>query len=585
MAKTLKDVYQEKSSKLLDGVAYWGAFYRANPQRFVLEYLNIHLKCFQKILIYMMMASTNFMYIASRGSGKTWLTSLYCVVRCILYPGTKICIASSVKEQAIECIQKIQEDFMKLHDWGSANLRNEIEEISDSVNGAHCDFKNGSWIKVVVSKDSARHNRANIIIVDEFRMVPLDIINTVLRKFLTAERMPGYLKDPKYAHLKERNCEIYMSSAWYKSHWSYKKLQAYFINLLNPEKRYFMCGLPYQLAIKEGLLSREQVEDEMSEEDFDEISWSMEMDALFYGESNSSFFKYDDINARRKIKKAFYPLEVYKNHNLKPPELMLNERRILSVDVALMSSKRNKNDNTAIFINSAVASEHGNYISNFVYGETHEGKTTNELGLIIMRTYYQYNCTDLVLDTNGVGMGIYDFLIMPQYDPDYGVTYEPLNCCNNDVMADRCKHKNADRAIWSIKANADFNSKCATAFRLGFQNGTINLLINEFEGEEYIHSIRGFGKMSAKEKAMLKMPYAQTTMLVNETINLNVSIQGSNIKIEEKYGNLKDRYSSCSYSHYIAQEIGRMSIPKVENTESIITKLIIKRGTNLGKTI
>lgn len=531
------------------------------------------------------MVSTNFMYIASRGSGKTWLTSLYCVVRCILYPGTKICIASSVKEQAIECIQKIQEDFMKLHDWGSANLRNEIEDISDSVNGAHCNFKNGSWIKVVVSKDSARHNRANIIIVDEFRMVPLDIINTVLRKFLTAERQPGYLKNPKYAHLRERNCEMYLSSAWYKVHWSYKKLQAYFINMLNPQKRYFMCGLPYQLAIKEGLLSREQVEDEMSEEDFDEISWSMEMDALFYGESNSSFFKYDDINARRKIKKAFFPLEVYKNHNLRPPELMLNERRILSVDVALMSSKRNKNDNTAIFINSAVMSEHGNNISNFVYGETYEGKTTNELGLIIMRIYYQYNCTDLVLDTNGVGMGIYDFLIMPQYDPDYGVTYEPLNCCNNDVMADRCKYKNAEKAIWSIKATADFNSKCATAFRAGFQNGSINLLINEFEGEEYIHSIRGFGKMSAKERALLKMPYVQTTMLVNETINLNVSVQNNNIKIEEKSGNLKDRYSSCSYSHYVAQEIGRMSAPKVENTESIISKLLIKRGSSLGKII
>jgi phage terminase large subunit len=44
-----------------------------------------------------MMVSTNFLYIASRGSGKTWLTALYCVVRCILYPGTKICVASGVK--------------------------------------------------------------------------------------------------------------------------------------------------------------------------------------------------------------------------------------------------------------------------------------------------------------------------------------------------------------------------------------------------------------------------------------------------------------------------------------------------------
>lgn len=65
--KTLNDVVQEKSERLLEGCAYWGAFYRKNPQRFVADYLNIHLKLFQKILIYMMMVSTNFMYCASRG--------------------------------------------------------------------------------------------------------------------------------------------------------------------------------------------------------------------------------------------------------------------------------------------------------------------------------------------------------------------------------------------------------------------------------------------------------------------------------------------------------------------------------------
>lgn len=65
--KTVSEVIQEKSERLMEGVAYWGAFYRKNPQRFVKDYLNITLKLFQKILIYMMMMSTNFMYLASRG--------------------------------------------------------------------------------------------------------------------------------------------------------------------------------------------------------------------------------------------------------------------------------------------------------------------------------------------------------------------------------------------------------------------------------------------------------------------------------------------------------------------------------------
>lgn len=56
--------------------------------------------------------------------------------------------------------------------------------------------------------------RANILIVDEFRMVSLNVINTVLKRFLTAPRQPGYLNNPKYVDKQERNKEIYMSSAW-----------------------------------------------------------------------------------------------------------------------------------------------------------------------------------------------------------------------------------------------------------------------------------------------------------------------------------------------------------------------------------
>ena len=35
-----------------------------------------------------------FMFIAARGMSKTWLTALFCVVRCILYPGSKIVVCS-----------------------------------------------------------------------------------------------------------------------------------------------------------------------------------------------------------------------------------------------------------------------------------------------------------------------------------------------------------------------------------------------------------------------------------------------------------------------------------------------------------
>lgn len=574
--KTLQEVYQEKSERVMEGVAYWASFYRKNPQRFVLEYLNVKLKLFQKILIYMMMVSTNFMYIASRGSGKTWLTSLYCVVRCILYPGTKVCIASGYKSQSLEVIQKINDDFMKNYGWGSANLRSEISDISTSINNAHVDFKNGSWIKIVTSNDSARHNRATTIVVDEFRMVDLNTINTVLRKFLTAPRTPGYLNDPEYSHLIERNSEIYMSSAWYKSHWSYAKLQAYYANMLDDTKRYFCCGLPYNLAIKEGLLSREQVEDEMSEADFDPTAFKMEMGAEWYGDTDGAFFKYDDISPRRKLKNSFYPLEIYRNHKIKIPELVTNEKRILSVDVALLASKKHNNDSACLLINSAIPTERNDYISNIVYIETHEGMTTDELGILIMRLFYQFNCTDLVLDTNGQGIGVYDFCTKPQYDAEYGVTYDAMTCINDDNMADRCKVRNAKKVIWSVKATADFNTKAAIGLRAGFQNGSINLLETEYAAEENVKKIRGYSKMSPKEQTLLLAPFVQTSYMVNELINLDHEIKGTNIKIIEKSGMRKDRFSALEYNFKICTDLAVNLKPKNQGISNLADLLPIR---------
>ena len=53
----------------------------------------------------------------------------------------------------------------------SGNLRFEIETSVINQQMAFIKFKNSSMIKVVTAADSARGNRAHIIIVDEFRLV------------------------------------------------------------------------------------------------------------------------------------------------------------------------------------------------------------------------------------------------------------------------------------------------------------------------------------------------------------------------------------------------------------------------------
>lgn len=568
--KSERQIANEKSRRILEGVAYWCSFYRHNPHRFAKDYLNITLKLFQKILLYAMMCNTHFMFWASRGLGKTWLTALFCVVRCILFPKTKICVASSTRTQANEVLSKIVDDFMKNYDWGSENLRREVSYFNVGANKAEIHFYNGSWIKVVTAGDTGRGNRANILIVDEFRMVDKDTIDTVLKKFLTSSRQPAYLNLPSYKdkdEYMESNIEIYMSSCWYKSHWSYSKSQAYTVNLLGARDRYFVCALPYQIAIKEMLLKRSDVEDEMSETDFDETKFNMEMGCLPFGDTDGAFFTYDDVSQRRRLKTAVYPTTLVGNsRNLKIPEVATNERRILSVDVALMASKKTKNDASSIIINSAIPTNNNSYTSNIVYLENHEGLNTDELALIVRRLFEMYKCTDLVIDTNGSGLGVYDKLIQDMVDPATGELYRALSCCNDKVMAERCKVPNAKKVIWSIKATASFNNEICILLRSGFKMGKINLLIREDEADEALRErIKGFERMPDYEKMQYRLPYIQTTLLIYELINLDHEVKGTNIRITEKSGMRKDRYSSLAYNYWVQCQLERELLQTSKN--------------------
>ena len=63
------EISRDKSQKTMDTVAFRASYYRANPQRFVEEFLGIKLKLFQKILIWAMMMCDAFYFVAARGLG------------------------------------------------------------------------------------------------------------------------------------------------------------------------------------------------------------------------------------------------------------------------------------------------------------------------------------------------------------------------------------------------------------------------------------------------------------------------------------------------------------------------------------
>ena len=580
-----------RQDRIISGVAVWCSYYRANPHRFAKDYLHLNLHLFQKILIVMMNWSSTTAFIGSRGIGKSFLSAVFCVIRCILYPGTKICIASGTRGQSINVLEKI---ILELKP-NSPELAAEIDEKETKINGTNAQivFKNSSYIKVVTASDSARGNRANLLLLDEFRMIAKDVIDTILRKFLTQKRMPRYeeltKEERKAEHAKEKNKIMYLSSAYFVDHWSYLKCADTCKFMLDDTKKQFVCGLPYQLSITEGLLDADTVADEMAETDFNEIKFQMEYEALWYGSTDGSFFDYNSISKNRRIKYPMFPNKLAEKVNssqaVKIPPKQNGEIRILSADIALMSSKKNHNDATALFINQLMPTKAGRYTSNIVYADSYEGLRTDDQALVIRKMFDEFMCDYLVLDTNGLGLGVYDCLARDIVDPETGEVYPAISCCNNSEMASRCAVVGAEKVIWAIKASAQFNSDCAFLLREAFRSGRIRLLTTEYDGEEYLSDLKGYSQLSPTERIKLQLPYVHTTLLIDELTKLQHEENGGKIKIYEKAGMRKDRYSSLSYNYYVATQIEAKMNKRTSMNTGSSNMFLIKPPSYKGKAV
>ena len=65
-----KEITENKTNSIMNTVAKRAGYYRANVNRFVEDYLQIHyLKLFQKILLHAMFTHNLFLFIACRGIG------------------------------------------------------------------------------------------------------------------------------------------------------------------------------------------------------------------------------------------------------------------------------------------------------------------------------------------------------------------------------------------------------------------------------------------------------------------------------------------------------------------------------------
>ena len=176
MAKKQTEIPNDKARRVMDGVAVWASFYRVNPHRFAKDYLSIDLKIFQAIFALHDEPVQLFYVHCSARTGQKAFSLLYFVAAAASStPVRKSALRARRANRESAFWKRLRQSLMP----NSANLRLEVKEQIINQAKAEIVFRNGSRIKVVVSNDNARYNRSNVIIVDEFRMVPLDVINKV----------------------------------------------------------------------------------------------------------------------------------------------------------------------------------------------------------------------------------------------------------------------------------------------------------------------------------------------------------------------------------------------------------------------
>lgn len=217
---------------------------------------------FQEVILKGMLNKNFSLNVWGRGAGKTYLASVYCFLQCIFEPNTNILIAGPTFRTARFIFNYLE----KIVDSKGAALLQQAFGVKAKRNDLFEWQINGGSIKAIpLNGEKIRGFRANVLLLDEFLLLPEDLIKTVLMPFLVVpqnlrERMDiRELEDKliKEGRLKEEDRHVFentskmiaLSSASYTFENLYKTYQEWMANIYSKEvssSTYFISQLSYE---------------------------------------------------------------------------------------------------------------------------------------------------------------------------------------------------------------------------------------------------------------------------------------------------------------------------------------------------
>jgi hypothetical protein len=253
----LKGILNDKEAKIS-----LAKFLRSNLG-FTTELISgIKLAPYQEIHLKGLLNRNFSMCVWGRGCGKSFVAAVFCFLQCVFEPNTKILIAGPTFRTArfifnnLEKIVNSKGAELLQQAFGSKSKRNDQYEWA--ING-------GSIVAIPLNGEKIRGFRANVLVLDEFLLLPEDIIKTVLMPFLVApqnmkERMEiretedilikdGLMKEEDRLVFENNSKMIALSSASYTFENLYKTYNEWVEKITSKElseASYFVSQLSYE---------------------------------------------------------------------------------------------------------------------------------------------------------------------------------------------------------------------------------------------------------------------------------------------------------------------------------------------------
>ena len=522
------------------------SFYREYPDIFV-EFLcgdnpeNFQLYFYQRVFLRAVMRHRYAYATFPRAYSKSFLSILVLMIRCILYPGAKLFITTGGKEQAAGIAKEKVDELCKL----IPGLRNEIDwrpgKTVSSKDNVRYQFKNGSVLDIIAARQSSRGKRKHGGLIEECILVDGTLLNEVIIPTMNVSRRlsDGSFKDEEVLN----KSQIYVTTAGWKNSFAYEKLIQLLIQQIIDPAEAVILGGSWRIPVMEELLSRSFIQELKLDGTYNDASFARGYESEWRGDAENGFFSCEKFDKHRVLLQPEYE---YSGRSSK------NAYYVLGVDVG------RKGCTTEVCVFKVTPQVQGSSLKTLVNVYSWDEEHFEDQAINLKRLFYKYKARRIAIDANGLGIGLVDYMVKQQVDPETNEILPDFGVENDDEGFYK-KFKTPDTetdALFLIKANAPINTEAHSYVQTQLSSGKIKFLIDENQAKVKLMSTKVGQAMDMNKRAEYLKPFTLTTILREQMLNLIEENEGVNIILKQSSKSIKkDKFSAFEYGlYYIKQE-------------------------------